>query len=130
MHPTIRLVLRLEAAVLLAAAATAYAVTGGDWWLFAALFLLPDLAMLGYLAGPRAGAAAYNVAHATPLPAALAAAGWAWDVPVALSVGLVWLAHVGFDRMAGYGLKLPEGFGHTHLGPIGRGAGLRGGDAS
>lgn len=30
------------------------------------------------------------------------------------------LAHAGFDRMLGYGLKSPEGFTVTHLGTIGR----------
>ena len=28
---------------------------------------------------------------------------------------LVWLAHVGFDRMCGFGLKYGR-FGHTHMG--------------
>ena len=30
----------------------------GSWWTFAALFLVPDLSMLGYLAGPSVGARA------------------------------------------------------------------------
>ncbi|MEF9606012.1 DUF4260 family protein, partial [Paracoccus sp. PXZ] len=34
--------------------------------------------------------------------------------------GGLWLAHVGFDRVLGYGLKLPSGFRDTHLGRIGR----------
>jgi hypothetical protein len=35
---------------------------------------------------------------------------------MALAVGLIWLGHVGFDRMAGYGLKYDSDFKHTHLG--------------
>jgi hypothetical protein len=37
-----------------------------------------------------------------------------------LGVGLIWCAHIGFDRALGYGLKSPEGFRFTHLGKIGR----------
>lgn len=36
--------------------------------------------------------------------------------------GIIWTAHIGFDRMMGYGLKYSAGFGFTHLGVIGRGA--------
>ena len=35
-------------------------------------------------------------------------------------MALIWAAHIGFDRMLGYGLKYPTGFGDTHLGAIGR----------
>ena len=31
-------------------------------------------------------------------------------------------AHIGIDRALGYGLKLPSGFKHTHLGVIGSGS--------
>jgi hypothetical protein len=41
----------------------------------------------------------------------------AW--PIAGSVALIWLAHIGFDRALGYGLKYKAGFGFTHLGRIG-----------
>lgn len=112
--------LRLEGAAVLVAALVAYAAVDASWLVFAALLLAPDLAMLGYLAGPRAGATAYNALHVYVGPAALMAAGLAgvaWSIPVAL----VWLAHIGMDRALGYGLKLPTGFRETHLGTIGRG---------
>lgn len=44
------------------------------------------------------------------------ALGAVLDQPWITALGFVWLAHSGFDRMLGYGLKLPEAFGHTHLG--------------
>jgi Domain of unknown function (DUF4260) len=65
--------LRLEGAAVLVAATFAYATLGGRWALFAALFLVPDLSMLGYLGGRRLGAACYNAAHSYLGPAALAA---------------------------------------------------------
>ncbi len=108
-----------------AAAVVLFVRDGGDWRLFAVLFLAPDLSMLAYLRGPAVGAAGYNLAHTYALPAALSAlalAGLAWAVPVAL----IWAAHIGFDRALGYGLKDRTGFGVTHLSRIGRAArGLR-----
>jgi hypothetical protein len=86
------------------------------------LFLVPDLSFAGYLAGPRIGAIVYNAAHSTLAPAALMAAGFALASPLVLSIAMIWLAHIGFDRALGYGLKYSDGFGFTHLGRIGKAA--------
>ncbi|HJW41447.1 MAG TPA: DUF4260 domain-containing protein [Rhizomicrobium sp.] len=118
----VRGLLRIEGLALLAGAAALYWRVGGDWKQFAIVFLAPDLSLAGYVAGPRIGTAAYNTMHSTVLPLALAAAGAAFDVTVALQIALIWLAHVGFDRAIGYGLKYGSGFGFTHLGRIGRNA--------
>lgn len=75
--------------------------------------------MLGYLAGPRPGALAYNLAHSHVVPALVGGAGFAAGNEAALAVALVWVAHIGFDRALGYGLKYPTGFTATHLGAIG-----------
>ncbi|MFO0685884.1 MAG: DUF4260 domain-containing protein [Sandaracinus sp.] len=88
--------------------------------LFAACFLAPDLAFLGYLAGPRLGAIAYNTTHSTLGYAGLAALGVVLGAPTLLALALIGVAHVGFDRMLGYGLKYGSAFGHTHLGVVGR----------
>ena len=115
----LKTLLRLE---LLAGMTLLYAVWGGSWWLYAILFLAPDLSFAGYLAGPKIGAIVYNAAHSTLAPAALMAAGLALAVPPMLSIAMIWLAHIGFDRALGYGLKYSGGFGFTHLGRIGRDA--------
>ena len=115
--------LRVEGAAALAAAVVAYGFLDASWWLFAVLFLLPDVGMLGYLAGPRAGALAYNLAHTTVLPALIAGLALAFGWPAVLPVAAIWVAHIGFDRMLGYGLKLPTGFHDTHLGRLRRRAG-------
>lgn len=93
--------------------------SGMSWWWFALLLLTPDLFMAGYLGGTRAGAVVYNIGHSLAGPAALL--GWAWigGPTVALALGSVWLAHIGMDRMFGYGLKFGDSFKHTHLGWIG-----------
>ena len=98
----------------------AYQQTGAGWGAFALLFLLPDLSLIGYLRNARIGAQLYNAAHSYLGPAALIAVGVMAAQPAALALGLVWTAHIGFDRMLGYGLKYGSGFGATHLGRIGR----------
>lgn len=115
-----RAILRLEGAVVLAASAIGYAHAEPRWALFAGLFLVPDLSMLGYLAGRRVGATAYNAGHSYLAPALLAGLGVLLSQPLAWSVALIWVAHIGFDRMLGYGLKSAEGFGHTHLSRVGK----------
>jgi hypothetical protein len=35
--------------------------------------------------------------------------------PALLAVALIWIAHIGFDRLLGYGLKYISDFKHTHL---------------
>jgi hypothetical protein len=107
--------LRVEGGVLLATAALFYWVNGGSWVLFALLLLAPDVSMLGYLFGTKVGAATYNLAHTYALPAGLAVFGVIAGSPLAVSVALVWFAHIGMDRLVGYGLKYTSGFRDTHL---------------
>ena len=118
-----RLLLRLEGLTLFVGAVIAFSMTQQSWWLFALLILAPDLSMLGYLAGSRFGAVAYNAVHVTFGPIVLTVVGLLFgDLPV-LAVAMIWLAHIGIDRAIGYGLKYGKGFGFTHLGRIGRSAG-------
>ena len=105
----VRLLLRLEGVAAFAAAVAFYAQAGFSWPAFALFFLAPDLAMLAYLVGPRAGAIAYNLAHTYVLAAALTLAGFFGGVPALAAAGLIWIAHFGFDRALGYGLKYSSG---------------------
>lgn len=115
-----RLILRLEGAALFAAALYAYWLTGTSWWLFVILFLAPDLSFMAYLANPHAGALAYNAVHATIGPIVLTVYGIAFGPTILIALAMIWAAHVGFDRMLGYGLKYPTAFADTHLGRIGK----------
>jgi hypothetical protein len=99
-----------------------YAVWGDTWWIYAVLFLAPDLSFAGYLAGPRVGALVYNAAHSYMAPMALMVGGILFWPPPASSIAMIWLAHIGFDRALGYGLKYSAGFSFTHLGRIGKSA--------
>jgi hypothetical protein len=118
----VRALLRLEGLALLAGALALYAQTGAPWTLFLVLFLVPDLSFAFYVAGARAGAVAYDAAHSTIGPIALAAVARLGGTQTGMlfSFALIWFAHVGFDRALGYGLKYASGFSDTHLGRIGK----------
>jgi hypothetical protein len=116
---SVRWWLRAEGLAALAAACALYAGTGRGWGLFALLFLAPDLSFVGYLTGRRVGAAAYNALHSYVGPLALGLVGHAVRQPALLPFAYVWAAHIGFDRLVGYGLKYPSAFGDTHLGRTG-----------
>jgi hypothetical protein len=112
--------LRLEGTTLFASTIYAYSRLGLSWYTFGAGLLLPDLGMIGFLKDSVLGSALYNAVHTeTPAIVMLVVAfargdrrlgGWA----------LIWLSHIGMDRMIGAGLKYGTGFGHTHLGVMGK----------
>jgi hypothetical protein len=110
-----RWLLHCEGAALLVASVVAYATRGDSWWLFGVLFLAPDLSTLGYLVNARVGATCYNAVHTEIGPAALLAVGSFAPSPFLVSLALIWLAHIGFDRLLGFGLKYPTKFPDTHL---------------
>ena len=116
----LRTLLRLEGLTLFVGMTLLYAVWDGSWWVYAIVFLVPDLSFAAYLAGPRAGAIIYNAAHSYMAPMALMTTGFALSSPLVLSIAMIWLAHIGIDRALGYGLKYFAGFGFTHLGRIGK----------
>ena len=116
MTPSMSRTLRAEGAAIFLAALWAFQMSGASWWLFAALILAPDLAMLGYLAGPRIGAICYNLIHSYTPVLAIGAILYALGSPLALPLTAILVAHIGIDRAMGYGLKYTSGFKDTHLG--------------
>lgn len=111
--------LRLEGLMVLIAAAISYGELAAGWGLFALLFLVPDITMAGYVFGRKAGAFTYNVGHCYAGPLAMLSLGLAGSMSRMTAIGLIWAAHIGFDRALGYGLKYSDGFGFSHLGRIG-----------
>jgi len=111
---------RAENLAVAAAVVVAFVSLHFSWWWLPALFLAFDASMVGYLAGDRAGAVCYNLAHAYVVPAVLllsyVASGTRWCA----FVGLLWAFHIAGDRVLGYGLKFTSGFQDTHLGRIGK----------
>ena len=113
-----RLLLHAEGGVVLIAACIVYAQLGASWWRFAALFLGPDLFMLGYLANARIGATLYNLVHTYVAPFILLLVAYFTHAPGLFAIGTIWVAHIGFDRLLGYGLKYPTTFKDTHIGRL------------
>lgn len=113
------LLLRLEGFAVAVVSAVAYAHSGASWWLFALLWLVPDLSMLGYLVSPCWGARCYNGIHSYVVPAVLGLSAFLLHANGLLPVALIWANHIGVDRLLGYGLKYRDGFAFTHLGRLG-----------
>ena len=115
----VRAWLHAEAAMALVITLVMYGHAGASWGQFAVLFLVPDLALLGYLLGARAGAGAYNAVHSYVGPLALTAIGL-FGPSAVMPYALIWLAHCSLDRALGYGLKYPAAARYTHLSLLGR----------
>lgn len=119
--------LQIEGAGAFIAGVVGYVSLGGDLIWFLPALLLPDLSAIGYLRGPRVGAFVYNFVHNWAFGLAVLGAGLYFGYPAIVIAGTVLVAHVGMDRLAGYGVKLTSGFKDTHLGRMGKaGRGERG----
>jgi hypothetical protein len=108
--------LRLEGGLDLALSLIFYQAIHASWLLFVVLLLVPDLSMLGYLRGARLGTICYNLVHTLIGPFLLIAYAYLTRSLWVLPYALIWTAHIGLDRVLGFGLKYPTGFRDTHLG--------------
>jgi len=106
---------RAEGLAFVVAAVCLYGKYGESWWLFVALFLVPDLTIPIYFVNGRVGAAAYNLVHVYVWPVALGCVGVVNGNDLLISISLIWFAHIGVDRALGLGLKYPVDFKQTHL---------------
>lgn len=116
----VKWVLRIEAVAVLTLALFFYNVLAFNWTTFFIYFLLPDISFIGYLFGKRVGAISYNCAHSYIGPAIVFMLFLGLGGEIFQIIGLIWIAHIGFDRALGYGLKYEKGFAYTHLGKIGK----------
>lgn len=110
--------IKLEEAALFGLGIYLFSLLGFEWWWFAALLLAPDLSMLGYLVGNKAGAWAYNLFHHRGIAIAVYLAGICYNNTWLQLVGVMFFAHSSMDRLFGYGLKYEAGFKFTHLGNL------------
>ncbi|PEZ01269.1 hypothetical protein CN326_21655 [Bacillus sp. AFS018417] len=83
------------------------------WFLI--LLFAPDISMLGYIVNSRIGATLYNIFHSYILPILCIILGMLFTNNITIMLGLVWTAHIGMDRVLGYGLKYNNSFKETHL---------------
>ena len=107
--------LHLEGAAVFVASLVAYQSNHGSWLLFVLLFLVPDVSMIGYVINTRIGATSYNAIHTYIGPLALGGYSLFTGRHLPLQLALMWLSHIGFDRILGFGLKYPSRFKDTHL---------------
>jgi len=97
-----------------------FSVLPYQWWWFLVLILAPDIGMVGYLIGNKAGAFMYNMFHHKGAAIAVYLIGIYLSSPILQLIGVILFAHSAMDRILGYGLKYNKGFKFTHLGEIGK----------
>jgi len=112
--------IHLEEAAMLIVSIYALYLLKVDWWYYILLLLGPDISMLGYAGGNKAGAICYNIFHHKAVAILVLLAGFIYDIWILQVIGILLFGHSSMDRMFGYGLKLFTGFKHTHLGKIGQ----------
>ena len=110
-----KLLLQIEGGTFLLVACVLYQHLHASWLWFALLFFVPDVSMFGYLLDKRAGAIAYNLVHTYTVPIFLLLALWFSRQTSYIWLALIWMAHIGFDRLLGFGLKYETAFKDTHL---------------
>ena len=88
---------------------------------FLILFLAPDLTFLGYLINKKTGSYIYNAAHNYLFPILLLGLSFYYTSyfgNLGIELSMIWLSHIGIDRLLGYGLKYPDAFKNTHLNKV------------
>lgn len=110
--------LRLEEAAMFALSILLFMFTAFNWWWYPVLLLVPDVSMLGYLAGPKSGAMLYNFFHHKATGILLIIIGTLTGQHWINLAGIILFGHASMDRILGYGLKYADSFHHTHLGWI------------
>ena len=112
---TPKVLLRLEGLFFLITACIFYTKLHFSWALFAIFFLLPDISMLGYLLNKQVGTICYNFIHTYFLPLSIFIILFYLKKSDNYWIPLAWIAHIGFDRLLGYGIKYETAFKDTHL---------------
>ena len=111
------ILLRLEGlAVFMFAVYMFFAQFRGEPLSFLTLFLFPDISALAYIVNKEIGSVVYNLAHfyVAPLLFMFVSMAIYQDV-LFLQLSMIWFAHIGIDRLIGFGLKYPTGFRDTHF---------------
>lgn len=115
-----KILIKLEEFMMFTLGLFMFGLLGYQWWWFLVLIMVPDIGMVGYLFGNKAGAIAYNVFHHKGLAIVLYFAGMFFSSPIIQLAGIILFSHAALDRVLGYGLKYNKGFKFTHLGEIGK----------
>lgn len=112
--------LKLEEAMMFVFGIYLFSLLDYAWWWFLVLILIPDIGMVGYLFGDKAGAFSYNLFHHKGVAIIIYLTGIYFSIPLCQLIGVILFSHSALDRIFGYGLKYDNGFKFTHLGEIGK----------
>ncbi len=110
-----KLLLHLEGTAVFILSVYGYYFFDYNFLLFIIFLFVPDIAMFGYMVNRRVGAIIYNIIHTYVLSFATLLLGFITNMELLIIMGLIWTAHIGMDRMFGFGLKYPTQFNDTHL---------------
>ena len=113
-------IIRLEEFAMFTICIYALYLLKAEWWCYLLMLIAPDISMIGYAAGNKIGAVAYNLVHHKGIAVAVFATGLAINNEWVQITGIILFGHSSMDRFFGYGLKLEQGFKYTHLGMIGK----------
>ncbi|MFS0765450.1 DUF4260 domain-containing protein [Peribacillus phoenicis] len=107
--------LHIEGLMVFLAVIYIYSLYEFSWWIFLLLILSPDVSMLAYLINDRIGARVYNLFHTYILSIFTILLSIFLKSDALMLIGLIWTAHIGMDRLFGYGLKYTSSFKATHI---------------
>ena len=111
-----KILLHIEGLTFFVLSTFIYFYLDGSVWMYIILLLAPDIGILGYATkNNKIGSYIYNAFHTYTLPVALGVLTWFFGPQVIVSISLIWIAHIGMDRISGYGLKYETNFKDTHL---------------
>src|SRR5699024_3203479 len=110
-----KLLLRVEGVTILIISVYFYSYLHYSWLVFIILLFVPDLDALGYLNKVKIGSIVYNLLHTYTIPSGILLFSLFFDHEISLMLALIWISHIGMDRIFGYGLKYSTTFQDTHL---------------
>jgi Domain of unknown function (DUF4260) len=110
-----RIMLSIEGLTVFLSSIALYWQIGANGWMFVLLLLAPDLTFIVYMLDKSLGTKAYNIMHTYTFPISLGMISLLTGWQLGIALALIWTAHIGMDRILGYGLKYETGFKDTHL---------------
>ncbi|HFJ9426826.1 DUF4260 domain-containing protein [Bacillus cereus] len=108
-------IVHFEGMVVFLATIYMYSIYEFNWIIFFVFLLAPDLSMLAYGINNHVGAKIYNVCHTYIISILIVLIGVYFKIDTVIMIGLIWTAHIGMDRMFGYGWKYETDFKDTHI---------------
>src|SRR5215211_6610413 len=97
-----KILVKLEELALLLLSIFLFSLLPYAWWIFPVFFFVPDISLLGSLAGKRVGTLSYNLIHHKALAVGMYIMGSLLGIPFVSLIGVV-LGHSSFDRILGFG---------------------------